>query len=165
MTDQKITQLTVGVPDATDIIPYVSDPSGSPVTKKSLVSSLLFRLIIGTYVDLNPITANGRYPYAATVSGGMTFRKLTQTIYAAGSAHSGSAYYTYNLWFRKAGASDLLIATFNTQTLVNGTNVFTVTSFTNASITGSGYVFIELLKTSTPSDIYIVAPDLTASLS
>jgi hypothetical protein len=40
MADKKITALTVGVPIATDVIPYVSDPGGSPVTKKTLVSSL-----------------------------------------------------------------------------------------------------------------------------
>jgi hypothetical protein len=40
MADTKITGLTVGVPVGTDVIPYVSDPGGSPVTKKTLVSSL-----------------------------------------------------------------------------------------------------------------------------
>lgn len=40
MTDKKITALTVGVPISTDVIPYVSDPDGTPVTKKTLVSSL-----------------------------------------------------------------------------------------------------------------------------
>lgn len=40
MADQKISELTIGVPLATDVIPYVSDPGGTPVTKGSLVSSI-----------------------------------------------------------------------------------------------------------------------------
>jgi len=40
MADQKITEISVGVPVSTDLIPYVSDPSGSAVTKASLVSDI-----------------------------------------------------------------------------------------------------------------------------
>lgn len=40
MTDKKITALTLGVPLASDYIPYVSSPGSSPVTKASLVSSI-----------------------------------------------------------------------------------------------------------------------------
>jgi hypothetical protein len=40
MADQKITELTLGHPLADDIIPYVSDPGGSAVTKKTLVGSI-----------------------------------------------------------------------------------------------------------------------------
>lgn len=36
MADTKITGLTQGVPVGTDVLPYVSDPSGTPVTKKTL---------------------------------------------------------------------------------------------------------------------------------
>ena len=38
--DKKITQLTTGVPASTDLIPYVSDPDGTPVTKVALVSDI-----------------------------------------------------------------------------------------------------------------------------
>jgi hypothetical protein len=44
MADEKITQLTAGTPVATDVIPYVSDPGGTAVTKKTLVSSLVCEL-------------------------------------------------------------------------------------------------------------------------
>jgi len=41
MADAKITELTnTAVPVSTDIIPYVSDPAGTPLTKKSTVSNL-----------------------------------------------------------------------------------------------------------------------------
>jgi hypothetical protein len=40
MADQKTTALTAGVPISTDIVPYVSDPGGTPTTKKALVSEL-----------------------------------------------------------------------------------------------------------------------------
>lgn len=38
--DRKITQLTVAIPARTDVIPFVSSPSVTPQTKKSLVSSI-----------------------------------------------------------------------------------------------------------------------------
>jgi hypothetical protein len=41
MADTKITGLTAGIPAGTDVFPYVSSPGASPVTKKSLVSSLM----------------------------------------------------------------------------------------------------------------------------
>jgi hypothetical protein len=37
----KITELTSGTPALADIVPYVSDPGGTAITKKSTVSSLL----------------------------------------------------------------------------------------------------------------------------
>jgi hypothetical protein len=40
MADQKITELTVGVPVPTDLIPYVSDPGGTPITKAALKSNV-----------------------------------------------------------------------------------------------------------------------------
>lgn len=40
MADKKITALVDGTPIATDILPYVSDPGGSPVTKKTTVAHL-----------------------------------------------------------------------------------------------------------------------------
>lgn len=41
MTDVKITELTVYTPIETDVIPAVSDPAGTPITKKSTIKSIL----------------------------------------------------------------------------------------------------------------------------
>lgn len=40
MTDKKITALTQGIPTASDIIPYVANPSTTPVTKYSYVTDV-----------------------------------------------------------------------------------------------------------------------------
>ena len=49
MADQKITELTAGTPVSTDILPYVSDPGGSAVTKKVTVQTLLgTKILAGT---------------------------------------------------------------------------------------------------------------------
>ena len=48
MADKKITALTAGTPVSTDIIPYVSDPSGSAVTKKATLSGFLPRVLFST---------------------------------------------------------------------------------------------------------------------
>lgn len=41
MADSKISALTAGTPVLTDVIPYVSDPGGTPVTKKATVANLM----------------------------------------------------------------------------------------------------------------------------
>ena len=51
MADTKITGLTVGVPVLTDVVPYVSSPGASPVTKKALVSTLLDSFVWTTYAS------------------------------------------------------------------------------------------------------------------
>jgi len=40
MADTKITGLTLGVPISSDVIAYVSDPGGTPLTKKALISNV-----------------------------------------------------------------------------------------------------------------------------
>lgn len=45
MADSKITALTDGTPVVTDIVPYVSNPGGTPVTKKSTVAHLFASVI------------------------------------------------------------------------------------------------------------------------
>lgn len=40
MADTKTTGLTAGTPIQTDIFPYVSDPAGSPTTKKATIASV-----------------------------------------------------------------------------------------------------------------------------
>lgn len=122
--------------------------------------ALAFLLPFATYVDLNPITATGKYPYAATVRASMTFIEWSQAVFTVGAAHDVSNYYTLTLKLRQTGG-DVTIASINTQTLgtgIAGHKVLALTSFTTGSVTGTGYIYMEVTKTGTPSDLYIVCP-------
>lgn len=57
MGDSKISALATGTPVTTDVVPYVSDPSGSPVTKKATVAAL--RTLIQTVATLSTAATTG----------------------------------------------------------------------------------------------------------
>lgn len=127
---------------------------------------LSFNFPFATYVDLNPIAATGKFPYAGTIEASMSFVKWTVSIYTA-TNHSGSVYYTLDLKVRQgAPAADVTIATIDTKTLVGGQQTTLSTStFSPTSVTGTGYIFIQATKTSTPTDIYIACPSLRCKLT
>lgn len=79
MADSKITNLTElsAVPEATDIMPIIDDPSGTPASKKITVSNLLKRkteaLIIAASDETTALTTGTakttfRMPYAFTLT-------------------------------------------------------------------------------------------------
>ena len=56
MADKKITELDLGTPTTTDITLFVDDPSGTPVTKKATIASILALLGIGDLIDITALT-------------------------------------------------------------------------------------------------------------
>lgn len=67
--NKKITQLTVGIPVGTDIMPYVSDPGGTPSNKAVLVSSLRNLSMSVTSVTTSNLTAVVNTSYHLDLSG------------------------------------------------------------------------------------------------
>jgi hypothetical protein len=114
------------------------------------------------YVDVaQPYTTGPKYPFGGTVEGNMTLLKWSQAVYI-GTAHSSSNYWTIELILRQgAPGADVVRATLDTKTCTTANTQVTLstTTFTSSGvITGSGYLFVKVSKTGTPSDLYIVAP-------
>lgn len=83
MTDVKITELTAVSPvEETDIFPIVSDPAGTPVTKKATVKTVLDTRLNYSIVPAgdNALTA-GTAAQAVFPSGGDVFTLLAETTY------------------------------------------------------------------------------------
>lgn len=129
-------------------------------------ATLSFNFPFATYIDGNPITATGKFPYGGTIENSMAFVRFTISVYTAVS-HSGSAYYTLTLKARQSTpGADVTVLTVDTKTIVGGQqNIITTTTFTTGSLTGQGYLYLEVTKTSTPADIYILCPSLRCTLS
>ena len=81
MADKKITALTAGSPVSTDIIPYVSAPSGSAVTKKATLSSFLPRVLFSSTTSVGSVGAGEDDLFSYTLPAS-TFSADTQTITA-----------------------------------------------------------------------------------
>ncbi len=75
MTDTKITGLTIGVPVGTDLVPYVSDPTGSPVTKAAYLG-------VGTYT---PTLGNVTNVAASSVQQAFQYMRIGSIVYVAGA--------------------------------------------------------------------------------
>jgi hypothetical protein len=100
MADKKITALTVGVPVGTDVIPYVSDPGGAPVTMKTLVSSL-------GGADKYPMEARLTLETGVAVSA--TAQTAKTTLYLTKYKGDQIATYSGTAWVNIALTADLSI--------------------------------------------------------
>lgn len=120
-------------------------------------------LPFATYVDLNPITADGKVPYAATIRASMSgIYEFSVACFTVGAAHDSSNFYTIKLELRQASGTTQ-IASVDTKTLgsgVAGLKVFTTTSISPSLVIGTGYFYLLVSKTNTPSDLYIIMPIL-----
>ena len=74
MADAKITDLTIGVPVGTDLVPYASDPTGSPSTKAAYLG-------VGTYT---PTLGNVANLSASAVAGDFTYIRIGNMVHVAG---------------------------------------------------------------------------------
>jgi hypothetical protein len=122
--------------------------------------ALAYLIPFATYVDLNPMTATGKIPYAATIYQSATFIRFDVAVFTVGAAHGVANYYTLTVKLRQT-TGDVTVCSVNTQTLgsgIAGHKVLSTTSFTTGSVTGTGYLYLEVTKTGAPSDIYIVSP-------
>lgn len=75
MADTKITGLTIGVPVGTDLVPYVSDPTGSPVTKAAYLG-------VGTYT---PTLSNTLNVAASTVQQAFQYMRIGSIVHVTGA--------------------------------------------------------------------------------
>jgi hypothetical protein len=62
MANQKVTQLTLGTPSATDVFNYVENPSGAPVSKKAYIKNTITQ---GT-VDGHKFACSTGAPFGGT---------------------------------------------------------------------------------------------------
>jgi len=76
MADTKITGLTLGTPVSGDVTPYVSDPTGTPVTKKALMP------ISGTYT---PTLGNVTNVAASTLNQDFQYIRVGSIVQVSGS--------------------------------------------------------------------------------
>jgi len=145
----------------------VGNGSGSWI-KKTLaeVKAILgitgnFLFPFATYLNLNPITAGGAYPYAGTVlNRTISYISWTQALYLV-SANSTSNYWTIELYKRTGASTDTKIATVTTKTATSiGTFVTTTTTFAEASVSGSFFLFLLCTPTGTPGNLYLFCPAL-----
>lgn len=135
MADTKITALTLGVPLSTDIMPYVSDPGGSPVTKKTLVSSLIQEQALPTWFKYGLTLSNngsdatndidiavGNCRDSTDAANMILASALTKRLDAAwavgtnqGGLDTGSiANTTYHVWLIKRSDTGVVDALFST---------------------------------------------------
>jgi len=115
---------------------------------------------LATWVDLNPMSANDKYPYASTIDRAITFVQWTQAVYVS-PANDNSNYWTIKFYYRKAGTTDTNFATIDTKTATSaGINMLTTTTFSPSAITGTGYLYVQVLKTGTPANLYMACPAL-----
>ena len=75
MADTKITGLTIGVPVGTDLVPYVSDPTGSPVTKAAYLG-------VGTYT---PTLINTTNIAASTLQQDFQYIRIGSIVHVSGA--------------------------------------------------------------------------------
>ena len=85
MADSKITALSQAVPIATDIIPYVSDPGGSPVTKKALINNSTLDVMTQQGANITAASTTN----LATATGICVTIAGNTTITAFGTANAG----------------------------------------------------------------------------
>lgn len=81
MADTKITELTVVVPVETDVIPVVSDPAGTPITKKTTIKSILEQRINYSLVASDFSLTAGTGAQAAFPTTGDVFTLVANTTY------------------------------------------------------------------------------------
>ena len=81
MADTKITELTVVVPVETDILPVVSDPAGTPITKKTTIKSILEQRINYSLVASDFSLTAGTGAQAAFPTTGDVFTLVANTTY------------------------------------------------------------------------------------
>lgn len=112
MADEKITELTVGVPVGTDLIPYVSDPGGTAETKASLVSSIggsgggvpVARVMSTANVTIASALENGDTLNGVTLVTGDTVLLAFQTtaanngLYTVPASGAASRHASYATW-------------------------------------------------------------------
>lgn len=79
--DTKITELTVVTPVETDIFPVVSDPAGTPVTKKTTLKSILDTRLNYSLVGTDFTLTAGTGAQAAFPTTGDVFTLLANTTY------------------------------------------------------------------------------------
>lgn len=125
------------------------------------ITDRFFLFPFATYVSGNPLTADA-YPYGGTYGQPIDLLDWQQGMFLV-SANSSSNYWTVNLYLRpsNSGYSKTLLASFDTKTYTTANNAYhnSTTTFSQ-NLTGTGYLFIECLKTGTPGDMYIVCPSL-----
>lgn len=125
-------------------------------------STLPYLFPMATYIDLNPITASNKFPYAGTLAASTRFLSWSMSFFTAGAAHDTSNFYTFNLVLRQTGG-DTTIATLNTKTLGSGfagIKTMLTTAFSPPTAIGTGYLYISTTKTGTPADVYAICPAL-----
>jgi hypothetical protein len=81
MADVKITELTVIVPVETDILPVVSDPAGTPVTKKTTLKSILDTRLNYSLIASDLTLTAGTGAQAAFPTTGDVFTLVASTTY------------------------------------------------------------------------------------
>lgn len=81
MADTKITELTVVVPVETDILPVVSDPAGTPITRKTTIKSILEQRINYSLVASDFSLTAGTGAQAAFPTTGDVFTLTANTTY------------------------------------------------------------------------------------
>ena len=80
-TETKITDLTIVVPVETDILPVVSDPAGTPITKKTTIKSILEQRINYSLVATDFALTAGTGAQAAFPTTGDVFTLTANTTY------------------------------------------------------------------------------------
>lgn len=149
--DKKVTQLTTGVPISTDIMPYVSDPGGINLTKKTLVSSISKGYVVfansaifsptdattyyfGSLWTYAPTNSDGAQKVFIPVSGVLDRVFISVTIITTyGSTELSSIY------LRKNSTTDYLLSSvfdLSNNTTVNKTGL-------TVSVTAGDYVEIK----------------------
>jgi hypothetical protein len=81
MADVKITELTVITPVETDILPVVSDPAGTPITKKTTIKSILEQRINYSLAGTDFTLTAGTGAQAAFPTTGDVFTLVANTTY------------------------------------------------------------------------------------
>lgn len=119
----------------------------------------------GVYLTISPLTAPGTfYPYLGTIGKDCAFSEWAQHI-ALGGLNNGANYWTVNLKCAPAGTFGTLIATFNTINLsvlpIHNRAVVVGGSFSKQNvITSDVGVWVEVISTGAPGQIYIGGPAL-----
>lgn len=80
-TETKITDLTVVVPVETDIFPVVSDPAGTPITKKTTLKSILDTRLNYSLIGTDFTLTAGTGAQAAFPTTGDVFTLVANTTY------------------------------------------------------------------------------------
>jgi hypothetical protein len=81
MADVKITELTVVTPVETDVLPVVSDPAGTPITKKTTLKSILDTRLNYSLIGSDFSLTAGTGAQAAFPTTGDVFTLVANTTY------------------------------------------------------------------------------------